>query len=187
MLIFSCTGAPLGDMPDPRDIRHLGLPITADGPTVEAGTVAVRPPPSTEGTGAWGGTSGGTSGGAGEKPVENPVEKPFVLSEGLPPVPHKLASKILRGEYIDMAELLRDNLEAQRRAATTAAATPHPSSTPKSRREVPDILSWVQCFGHEQMSRAHQGAAGIPDTDSEGGTPLWREGLAGSFPPAGGG
>ena len=146
-LIFSCTGAPLGDMPDPRDIRHLGLPIAADGPTVDAGTAAVQPPPSTEGTGAWGGTNGGTSGGAGEKPVEKPVEKPFILSEGLPPVPHKLASKILWGEYIDMAELLRDNLEAQRRAATTAAATPHPSSTPKSRREVPDILSWVQCFG----------------------------------------
>ena len=133
----------MGDMPDPRDIRHLGLPIAADGPTVDAATAAVQPPPSIEGTGAWGGTNGGTSGGAGEKPVE----KPFILSEGLPPVPHKLASKILWGEYIDMAELLRYNLEAQRRAATTAAATPHPSSTPKSRREVPDILSWVQCFG----------------------------------------
>ena len=75
------------------------------------------------------------------------LEKPFILSEGLPPVPYKLASKILRGEYIDMAKLLRDNLEAQRRAATTEVATPHPASTPKNRREVPDILSWVQCFG----------------------------------------
>ena len=53
-LIFSCSGAPLGDMPDPRDIRHLGLPIAADGPKVDAGTAAVQPPPSTEGTGAWG-------------------------------------------------------------------------------------------------------------------------------------
>ena len=105
---------------------------------MEAGTAAVQPPRSTEGTGAC----GGTSGGSGEKTVE----KPFILSEGLPPVPHKLASKTLRGEYIDMAELLRDNLEAQRRAAITAAATPHPSSTPKSRREMPDILSLVQRF-----------------------------------------
>ena len=75
------------------------------------------------------------------------LEKPFILSEGLPPVPYKLASKILWGEYIDMAELLRDNLEAQNRAATTAVATPHPASTTKNTREVPDILSWVQCFG----------------------------------------
>ena len=59
------------------------------------------------------------------------LEKPFILSEGLPPVPYKLASKILRGEYIDMAKLLRDNLEAQRRAATTEVATPHPASTPR--------------------------------------------------------
>ena len=183
MFVFSGTGAPLGDMPDHRDILHLGLPIAT-----------VQPPQSTEGTGARGGTNGGKSGGAGEKPVE----KPFILREGLPPVPHKLASKILRGEYIDIAELLRTTLKCKdgRRPQLQQPLTPRPSSTPKSRREVPYILSWVQCFGHiyggghEQISRAHQGAAGIPDTDSEGGTPLWREGLAGlwcSFPPAGGG
>ena len=45
-----------------------------------------------------------------------------------------------------MAELLRDNLEAQRRAALQETlATPGPSM-PCPRREVPDILSWVQCF-----------------------------------------
>ena len=36
--------------------------------------------------------------------------RPFILSEGLPLVPHKLVSQIWRGEYVDMAELLRDNL-----------------------------------------------------------------------------
>ena len=40
-----------------------------------------------------------------------------------------------------MAELLQDNLEAQRRAGAASSSTP---PTPMSRREV---LSWVQCFG----------------------------------------
>ena len=33
------------------------------------------------------------------------VAKPFILSEGLPPVPAKIVTRILRGEFIDMAEL----------------------------------------------------------------------------------
>ena len=76
------------------------------------------------------------------------ASRPFILSEGLPPVPHKLVLRILRGEYIDMAELLRDNLEAQRRSSSqqTSSSSSDPSSS-RSRREVPDLLSWVQCFG----------------------------------------
>ena len=74
-----------------------------------------------------------------------PTAKPFILSEVLPPVPAKIVTRILRGEFIDMAELLRDNLEAQHRGALQDV----PSSTgvSRSRREVPDLLSWVQCFG----------------------------------------
>ncbi len=42
---------------------------------------------------------------------------------------------------MDMAELLRDNVEAERRKGTGEGE----SSQPR-RREIPDILSWVQCF-----------------------------------------
>ena len=42
-------------------------------------------------------------------------DPPFVVGEGLAPVPAKLVTKILRGEYVDMSELLRDNTEAERR------------------------------------------------------------------------
>ena len=41
----------------------------------------------------------------------------FILSEGLAPVPSKLVAKILKGEFVDMAKLMRDNLEAQRRGS----------------------------------------------------------------------
>ena len=40
--------------------------------------------------------------------------RPFILSEALPVVPAKLVRRILRGEYIDMAELLKDNMEVER-------------------------------------------------------------------------
>ncbi len=66
---------------------------------------------------------------------------PFILSEALPVVPAKLVKKIVRGEFVDMAELLWDNMEAERRRANGEG-----KSTLPRRREVPDILSWLQCF-----------------------------------------
>lgn len=40
---------------------------------------------------------------------------PFILSEGLSPVPAKLVAKIQKGNYVDMAEFLCDNMEWERR------------------------------------------------------------------------
>ena len=72
---------------------------------------------------------------------------PFTLGEGLPPVPAKLVSKIRKGEYVDMAELLRDNMELERRRdLRSAASSALGLIPPTSRREVPDLLSWIQCF-----------------------------------------
>lgn len=50
--------------------------------------------------------------GKGKGVAESQQGKPFLLSENLPPVPAKLVTKIQRGDYIDIAELLRDNIEA---------------------------------------------------------------------------
>ena len=70
--------------------------------------------------------------------------QPFVFSHGFPPVPAKLVAKILRLEFVDMAELLRDDIEAERRRGAQGEGSNN-SKTP--RREIPDILSWIQCFG----------------------------------------
>ena len=51
----------------------------------------------------------------GNDKVEVPKAEPFLLSEGLPPVPAKVVAEIQSREFIDMAELLRDNIEATRR------------------------------------------------------------------------
>ena len=56
---------------------------------------------------------------------EEATAQPFVLSNGLAPVPAKLVARILRGEFVDMAELLRDNLEAQWRGILHAGIINH--------------------------------------------------------------
>ena len=105
-------------------------------------------------------TSGGAPEGEGalqgrtapEKVVSNAdwEEKaaPFVLWEGIPPVPAKLVARIWKGEYIhvDMADLLRDNLEADRRRSGLLTPSAVLAQAKPIRREVPDILSWAQCF-----------------------------------------
>ena len=138
--VTSCASQLVGRVllgpPAAESIQQLALPVVAAGTTKESVSEVVAQL-----------ASGDASVGAGTDSTlpKSAVDRPFILSEGLPPVPHKLAARILRGEYVDMAELLCDNLEAQRQAAATTSSTS--STTPKGRREVPDILSWVQCFG----------------------------------------
>ena len=86
-------------------------------------------------------------GGGGRVPpsvVSGRESAPFVLGESLPAVPARLVKKILRGDFVDMAELLRDNMEAERRRAGHDGETSQGSRP--ARREIPDILSWLHCF-----------------------------------------
>ena len=84
---------------------------------------------------------------AGEKEPKGKAEaQPFILSVCLPPVPSKLVAKIIKGDFVDMAELLRDNIEAERRRAMGDTSSCPNASRPQ-RREVPDFMSWLQCFG----------------------------------------
>ena len=72
---------------------------------------------------------------------------PFILSEALPVVPPKLVKRIIKGEYVDMAELLNDNMEAERqRALIESEISPYVSQHRPGCREVLDILSWLHCF-----------------------------------------
>ena len=90
-------GAGLGDMPPSERLLRMGLPLAnGEGPaerdqqghgvtdnksSEEEKQAPAKPP----------GESGADGGAKSE------VGKPFVLSEGLPPVPHKLAARIMRG------------------------------------------------------------------------------------------
>ena len=90
-------------------------------------------------------------------------------------VPAKLATKIQRGEFVDMADLLKDNLEAERRRLSVAGGVMASLLAGKPlRREVPDLLSWLTSFGmyasiltekHPQLTRA----VGLPNFHGERG------------------
>ena len=70
-----------------------------------------------------------------------------MLSKTLPVVPAKLVRKILSGEFVDMTELLKDNMEAERKQhSSDADAMQGHLGHPSARREVPDLMSWLQCF-----------------------------------------
>ena len=60
----------------------------------------------------------------------------------------KMVQRILKkGEFVDMAKLLKDNFEAERRrfVAEGTGGISHFTNR-QSRREVPNILSWLHCF-----------------------------------------
>ena len=63
------------------------------------------------------------------------------LGKGLPPIPRKLADRILRGEFIDMQELLPESWQV----ADQELEGPE-NRARGSRRRVLDIKVWVQCF-----------------------------------------
>ena len=105
-------------------------------------------------SGGTGGVAVGTAGGSGQTSWPNMVAtsseeptQPFILSEGLAPVLVKFVAKILKGDFVVMAELLRDNLEAQRRGNLQDASAIDLSQSKRACQEIPDLLSWVQCFG----------------------------------------
>ena len=86
--------------------------------------------------------------GEGGKGDGSEETAPFILGEALPVIPAKLVKKILKGEFVDMADLLKDNLEAERRRYSQENGNNRSSfaQPPCYKREVPDMLSWLKCF-----------------------------------------
>ena len=130
-LVVCGSGNHLGAEADRTAVENLKLPSFGDKAVDEE--ARNKQPPMKEG---------------GEK-VDGVEEfAPFILGESLPVVPAKLVKKILRGDFVDMADLLKDNLEAERRRYSQERESGRASygQTPYYRREVPDMLSWLNCF-----------------------------------------
>lgn len=91
---------------------------------------------------------------------------PFIMSESLPVAPTKLVKRIVRGEFVDMAKLLKHNMEADRMHSLAEGETSKAHIMQRAnRREIPDLLSLLQCFTYMQqwcaaVSRRKQGRCG---------------------------
>lgn len=127
------TGTGLGGDPSPDAVAELSLPPLSDPASQEP----TLPMPESRRAVSPTNPSGREAGG------ETKEGAPFIVGEALPVVPGKLVKKILKGEFVDMAELLTDNLEVERRRLATGDTT---QGQRPSRREVPDFESWLQCF-----------------------------------------
>ena len=106
---------------------------------------------------------GGTSG-------RSKREGHFSLAEHFPPVPPKLVQKIQAGEFVDLAELLPDNMEMVRRASIEGQG-----QSQRQLRRVVNLLTWVQCFFNVRCNPGRgstapiAGSFGLHATHCEGG------------------
>ena len=67
----------------------------------------------------------------------------LIVSAALDPIPHRLVLRIRNGEFVEMRELLADNISLYNQLEDfrghTSGFCPHV-------REVPSLSSWVYCF-----------------------------------------
>ena len=69
---------------------------------------------------------------------------------GCPAIPHKLVKKIVAWEYIDLADLLPEQLRHDSTSSTTANVVILPELAcdiqRRKKRQIPDIATWVQVY-----------------------------------------
>ena len=129
-MLISYAGNVLGEEVTSDDLRELNLPVIQESrgggeAPQQTGIVPVI---------------------EGETRAESRKEvRQFVLSEALPVVPARLVKRILKSEFVEMNELLKDNMEVERRRGLEGTSQSQYFQR-GNRREVPDLLSWIQCF-----------------------------------------
>lgn len=130
----SLTGSTLGEF-DASLVKDLGLP-----------TIGTDPGPVGSGTPGSSSTGSSSTGASHDLPGSSSGPLKFQLGETLPVVPAKLVRRVVRGDYIDMAEFTEDHLELElRRSLEGEDSKPTPLH---KLRPVPDLLAWVRSFCH---------------------------------------
>ncbi len=123
MVYTASIGSRLGEF-DVGRVRDLGLPTIATAPGL-AEPVAAKPTKATA------------------TPSE-PATTKFQLGETLPVVPARIVRRILKGDFVDMAELTEENLEVElRRSLDGEDSKPVPAH---KLRPVGDLMGWVRAF-----------------------------------------
>ena len=81
------------------------------------------------------------------------------LGEGVPPVPQKLATRIRKGEFIEMHELLPEFWQTTREEELDGK----PGAKNRRNRKIIDIMSWLKCFSTYVAVRAPLAPQLIPE------------------------
>ena len=88
-------------------------------------------------------SAGPDEAGALQPPAKKSAADHFFHGVGISPIPGRLVQRIVDGAFVDMAELLPDNLELLRRESIN----PFPSKDSKVKlRQISSVSAWVQCF-----------------------------------------
>lgn len=88
--------------------------------------------------------------------LHRPTEGVYV-GDGIPPVPEKVATKIKKGEFVEMGELLPEFWSPREDGDSGREAKARRS------RKVTDIFTWLQCFGVFVSVRAPSAPHLIPE------------------------
>ena len=79
-------------------------------------------------------------------------EKAFIVGPGHTPIPSKLVSKSVGGQFVELADLLSVNLRAVEQEPQTFLDGKLMVSSSKPRQaEIKDILTWTEAFTIFQM------------------------------------
>eukprot|EP00118_Oscarella_pearsei_P015172 m.134838 g.134838 ORF g.134838 m.134838 type:complete len:404 (+) comp38153_c0_seq5:512-1723(+) len=97
---------------------------------------------------------------AGAIPASLPSD--FSIGKGFV-VPARLVARIQKGEYIDMKELLPDNVDLLRQEASISTDGKVTDAARNSLRKVQSIVTWARCFVSYAVVRAAANPASYPD------------------------
>ena len=101
-----------------------------------------------------GGSCGGTTGT--EFSTFPNLSKAFVVGPGYAPIPYKLVSRITAGLFVDLADLLPDNIRAQEIEPQVFLEGKLVVSGSKKRVvEIADIITWIEAFTIFSMILCH--------------------------------
>ena len=86
------------------------------------------------------------------------VGTPFRMASSLPPVPPKLVKKIQALEFVEMRELLPENMALADRLEALPQRIGQPTRNPEQ-REIGSLYTWTACFATyiAVVSQAHPG------------------------------
>ena len=76
------------------------------------------------------------------------IQPGMILSPAADPIPHALVQRIQSGQFVEMRDLLADNIALLNQVSSLHGTLPLPLTTVNCTRlrEVPSFVSWLYCF-----------------------------------------